>query len=677
MNEKPLREGDIRPQHRHRLRQPPMSGARLTMNSAAVFLFASSAGEHDQAAESVFYKTEGEGTAEELCGLFAREYGGPNGLTFHHAPAASISTADQVLLDEAIQWLEVCSDPAPGVYDPPPTKDIMARAQYAARAQEWEALLRKKAEEAEAAKSLPPKGDTKAPPLSNEGDKNPLTKNQSPGTLAATGAGTPLWMKVGGKRTPMLLPRKGYHGWSYSIDMLREIARSDNPVLLTGETGTGKELLAQYLHDESKRKGQPFVPVNCSAFSTERMEGDLFGWVRGSFSGALVDHPGPIAEAEGGTLFLDEIGNLDANLQGYLLRFMQSGEYRPLGGKRKQSHVRVIAATSKLGNVVEDLKHRFHFQPVELPALRDRGGDIFRLIVLPGFIDLQKFTGITLPALCRLVNESWPGNIRELARYCEQKSLASFSAGIDLPSHVFDDLMPKSDRDQWHFFASFCLRLLEGEWRIRRDEFCSDPHIANTTRLLLTLAGYNAPSDNKTDLIPITTLAEILSGDHQRRYAVYDFRFLNEALRDKTCEFDNDIARKWGDCALPDALVLIRDYVRAFVRIVSRTSYPDTAISEDFENFINGLVLLPSYGVPAPPPPPIEISTSKVRVHSAAVVKQVVTLSAQGVTPKEIQKEIPQGSLSISQIKGIIYNHREHTGGRPKSRGGRPKKTGA
>ena len=135
------------------------------MKGASFYLFASSARKYNQTAASVFYKVEGEVTAKALCGLFAKEYGGQNALTFHHVPATSISTPDQVLLDEAIQWIEVYDDPDPGVYDPPPTKDMITRAQYAMRAREWEDLLRMKAEEAESAKAPPPKSDTEAPPL--------------------------------------------------------------------------------------------------------------------------------------------------------------------------------------------------------------------------------------------------------------------------------------------------------------------------------------------------------------------------------------------------------------------------------------------------------------------------------------------------------------------------------
>jgi hypothetical protein len=119
-------------------------------------------------------------TAGALCGLFAKEYGGPNGLTFHHAPAASISTPDQMLLDEAIQWLEVYSDHDPGVYDPPPTKDMITLAQYAVRAREWEAQLREKAAEAEAVKAPTPSDATESPPLTADEEEIPATCRQNP-----------------------------------------------------------------------------------------------------------------------------------------------------------------------------------------------------------------------------------------------------------------------------------------------------------------------------------------------------------------------------------------------------------------------------------------------------------------------------------------------------------------
>jgi hypothetical protein len=405
------------------------------------------------------------------------------------------------------------------------------------------------------------------------------------------------------------------------------------------------------------------------------MQGELFGWKRGSFSGAVTDHSGFVAKAEGGTLFLDEIGNLDISLQGYLLRFMQDGEYQPLADTCKKSQVRVIAATSKPSGVVDDLKQRFQFSPLEIPPLRERGDDIFRLLIQPGFIDQRKYTGITLRTLSRLANDPWPGNIRQLANYCKEKALRASptqSRG-SMPPYVMDDPMPQPERDNWFFFAAFCLRMLEHQWLTRQSEFQENPHIANTTRLLLTLAEYDEASDLRTDVVSLPTLVDMLQDSDRGRYHVYDFRFLNEGLREKHPDFENGIARRWGDCALPDALVLIRDYVKTFVRIVPRAAYPDREISEKFEKAINAMISIPPFETPQPPPKPIEIDESKLRKHPLAVVEKVIVLYNAGLTPKQIQLSLSD-SLTISQIKGILRTHSEHTSGRPKSRGGRPPK---
>ncbi len=485
-----------------------------------------------------------------------------------------------------------------------------------------------------------------------------------------------VWVKKDGKQAPALLPRQGPRGWSHSIDRLKAIAESDKPILLTGETGTGKDLLAQHLHDQSGRKTQPFVPVNCAMFTSERMEGELFGWERGAFTGAIADSPGLIAEVKGGTLFLDELGKLDKRLHGNFLRLLQNHEYKPLGSLGlKRSHARVLAAAQRACDVVEDLQHRFHFGSIEIPPLRERGDDIFRLLVLPGFLDQLKFTGITLRTLCRVANDPWPGNIRQLANYCEQQSLPAspISSRESTPLYVLDDPMPKLERDNWYHFASFCLRLMEKQWQVRQHEFQENPHIANTIRLLLTLAEYDEPPNIRTSVVPLQTLVDMLQDSDRGRYHVYDFRFLNEGLRGQNIDFEDGIARRWGDCALPDALVLIRDYVKTFVRIVPRDAYPDRPISEKFETFINEMISIPPFETPQPPPKPIEFDESKLRKFPQDVVKSVIALANAGKTPRQIQQSLPV-KLKIPQIKGLIRTHSEQTSGRPKSRGGRPPK---
>ncbi|MFZ2642097.1 MAG: sigma 54-interacting transcriptional regulator [Verrucomicrobiia bacterium] len=230
-----------------------------------------------------------------------------------------------------------------------------------------------------------------------------------------------------GKPRRMLLPRQHDGGWPYSQEMLDRIARNEGSVLITGESGTGKELLAYYLHGKSQRSNGPLVAVNCSGLTEERMQGELFGWKKGAFTGTTGDHKGRVVEAEGGTLFLDEIGNMDGSNQGRLLRFMQTGEIEPLGAPKQRANVRVIAATNKVvgidpknSDLIPDLYYRFRFVNLRLPALRDRQSDIFRLLLEPEYLGMEDpFTGITLEAMLLLAVQEWPGNMRELKRVCE------------------------------------------------------------------------------------------------------------------------------------------------------------------------------------------------------------------------------------------------------------------
>ncbi len=184
-----------------------------------------------------------------------------------------------------------------------------------------------------------------------------------------------VWVETGkGQRTLCLLPEVGQGAWRYSPPMLDAIAREGGSVLITGETGTGKELLARYLHDRSRRVRGPYVTVNCTGLTEERMQGELFGWKRGAFTGALEDYGGQIRRAAGGTLFLDEIGNMDRLNQGRLLRFLQTNEVQPLGAPTEHADVRVIAATNRPPDsrgvpegMIPDLFHRFRHSDLQLP----------------------------------------------------------------------------------------------------------------------------------------------------------------------------------------------------------------------------------------------------------------------------------------------------------------------
>lgn len=228
-------------------------------------------------------------------------------------------------------------------------------------------------------------------------------------------------------------------------------AESDVAVLVTGESGTGKELVAKGIHSLSRRCTRPMVSVNCGALPDNLIETELFGHVKGAFTGASSDKKGLFSEADGGTIFLDEIGELPLNLQVKLLRVLQEGEIRPLGAvKNKKIDVRVIAATSRnlqddisKGIFREDLFYRLNVLNIIIPPLRARIEDIPRLCM--HFIDrcslripLAKCSGITSAALSLLTDHSWPGNVRELENAIERAVLLSEDSR--LTEHDFPEI---------------------------------------------------------------------------------------------------------------------------------------------------------------------------------------------------------------------------------------------
>jgi len=210
------------------------------------------------------------------------------------------------------------------------------------------------------------------------------------------------------------------------------VAPTDSTVLITGETGTGKELIARAIHKHSKRSGKPFISVNCAAIPKDLIASELFGHERGAFTGALQRRIGRFEQAEGGTIFLDEIGELPAETQVALLRVLQEREFERLGGTQTiRANVRVIAATHRdLAAAIEnssfrsDLFYRINVFPVEVPSLRQRQEDIQLLVEY--FIDRyssragKKIKRIRRSSLDRLKSYSWPGNIRELQNVIER-----------------------------------------------------------------------------------------------------------------------------------------------------------------------------------------------------------------------------------------------------------------
>ncbi len=217
-----------------------------------------------------------------------------------------------------------------------------------------------------------------------------------------------------------------------AITLARKVAPTDATVLLLGETGTGKEVFAQAIHHSSKRSGKPFIALNCSAFSKELLESEIFGHKAGAFTGAVKDKKGLIEEAHNGTLFLDEIGEMHIELQSKLLRFLEAGEFIKVGDiKAVKVNVRVIAATNRnlqeevtAGRFREDLFYRLNVFTITLPALRDRKKDIPALAAffLPLFAQKinQRITGMSSGFMEQLMQHDWKGNIRELKNAIER-----------------------------------------------------------------------------------------------------------------------------------------------------------------------------------------------------------------------------------------------------------------
>jgi DNA-binding NtrC family response regulator len=218
------------------------------------------------------------------------------------------------------------------------------------------------------------------------------------------------------------------------LDLMQRAADSDATVLITGESGTGKEVVARSLHVASPRRQRRFVPVNCGAIPEALVESELFGYVKGAFTGAATDRRGLFEEADGGTLFLDEIGELPLAMQVKLNRALQERAIRRVGASEEQPvDVRVIAATNldlkaaaSAGRFREDLFYRLNIFPIRVPPLRDRRDDIPALAAL--FVERharkdRRPEGFTAEALAALVEYDWPGNVRELENVV-QRALA-------------------------------------------------------------------------------------------------------------------------------------------------------------------------------------------------------------------------------------------------------------
>jgi transcriptional regulator with GAF, ATPase, and Fis domain len=233
--------------------------------------------------------------------------------------------------------------------------------------------------------------------------------------------------------------------------LVEKVADCDSTILITGETGTGKGLVAKAIHENSKRKNKPFISINCGAIPENLLESELFGHVRGAFTGATVSKPGKFELARNGTVFLDEIGDMSPDLQVKVLKVLEEGEFEQVGGaKTIKVDVRIIAATNRdlpdevqKGNFREDLFYRLYVIPIGLPSLRERKTDIPYLTAY--FMEMsnrknnRQLDGITEDALQVMLSYSWPGNVRELRNVVERvvvlKGAGKMSAH-DLPDEL-------------------------------------------------------------------------------------------------------------------------------------------------------------------------------------------------------------------------------------------------
>lgn len=235
------------------------------------------------------------------------------------------------------------------------------------------------------------------------------------------------------------------------LDTVQRIAGSKASVLITGESGVGKELVAQAIVNYSDRRDKPFIKVHCAALSASLLESELFGHVKGAFTGAVADKKGRFEMADGGTIFLDEIGEIDANTQIKLLRVLQEHEFEKVGGEKTlKTDVRVIAATNrnleeeiKAGRFREDLYYRLNVVRLEVPPLRERKEDIYLLIT--EFLNQfnqengKHVEGFSNEARNKIVSYDWPGNIREL-RNCVESAVVMCRGNVieasDLPLNI-------------------------------------------------------------------------------------------------------------------------------------------------------------------------------------------------------------------------------------------------
>jgi PAS domain S-box-containing protein len=280
-------------------------------------------------------------------------------------------------------------------------------------------------------------------------------------------------------------------GMQQVFSSIKASAESDVTILIQGDSGTGKELVARAVHYNSLRAKGPFVTVNCRALSESLLESELFGHVKGSFTGAFSDRVGRFEEAEGGTLFLDEIGEISPFIQVKLLRVLQEREIERVGdSKKRKIDIRVITATNKdlyklvhIGEFREDLYYRLKVFPIFIPPLQKRKDDL--QVLVSHFIKVQnrntgkKITGVTAPAMRIIMDYNWPGNVRELENAIEHAFVLCAEGEIDifdlpveirkmeyrLPVDMVQYKEPKPKREAKKMTKAYLIQVLEAsDW---------------------------------------------------------------------------------------------------------------------------------------------------------------------------------------------------------------------
>ena len=267
----------------------------------------------------------------------------------------------------------------------------------------------------------------------------------------------------------------------HMFSVIKKVAITEFPVLVRGESGSGKELVARAIHDLSHRKYEVFIAVNCAALNENILESELFGHVKGAFTGAIREHKGVFEQAKDGTLFLDEIAEIPMALQAKLLRVLEAGEFTPLGGEHAiKSNVRIITAThralreeARAGNFRQDLLYRLRVIPIFIPPLRERKEDIAYIaqyILDQQYNDSTSKAALTQAALEVLLNYDWPGNVRELKNtllYALTMTDTPSAIDItDLPDEIYNledysGQLSKSITEQFPKYGKFSRQLIQ------------------------------------------------------------------------------------------------------------------------------------------------------------------------------------------------------------------------